>query len=86
MSLVRVQRAAIFVGDEWRSVLPNVAVGFTQEFAHDLHAQGLTDTHLHGIPSRRVVHAAKAAALLPEPLPPGAPAGIFRQVANAPGR
>jgi len=41
MSLVRVQRAAIFVGDEWRSALPNVAVGFSQEFAHDLGSERL---------------------------------------------
>ena len=85
MSLVRVQRAAIFVGDEWRSALPNVAVGFSQEFAHDLHAQGLTEYLINMAYRRGGVVTLRNLPHLSEPLPPGAP-GALRQVANAAGR
>ncbi len=72
-SLVRVERAAIFVGDEWRSALPNVAVGFTQEFAHDLHAQGLTEYLINMAYRRGGVVTLRNLPHLSEPLPPGTP-------------
>ena len=76
MSLVRVHRAAIFVGDEWRSVLPNVAVGFSHEFAHDLHAQGLSEYLINMAYRRGGVVTLRNLPHLSEPLPPGPP-GLF---------
>ena len=76
MSLVGVDRSAIFVGDEWRSALPNVAVGFSHEFAHDLHSQGLSEYLIDMAYRRGGVVTLRNLPHLSEPLPPGPP-GFF---------
>ncbi len=76
MSLVGVDRSAIFVGDEWRSALPNVAVGFSHEFAHDLHSQGLSEYLIDMAYRRGGVVTLRNLPHLSEPLPPGPP-GLF---------
>ncbi|HLH05965.1 MAG TPA: diguanylate cyclase [Terriglobales bacterium] len=78
MSLVGVDHAAIFVGDEWRSVLPNVVVGFTPEFAHNLHTQHLSEYLIDLAYRRGGVVTLRNLPHLSEPLPPGPPGHFER--------